>query len=335
MATTFYQFSLLPRELRDQIWHFAMRPHHRGVQIFQIHNPPSHDENRPMSSSFMDYLYSVYEKFTASYWASLMARKDARPWSLGAPLCSKYHKGLDGTLDKNISTYMIDSGLWTACKESRRVIRKHFANPSNSPYGLPEPGRVSHCSGSNPFYFSIWPGSDLLILQIGNFAANKRNTQARISEFLWTPSSPPWLIGSCQEIGIEYDLAWTDASLANDTSIVSPNVILTAILLLLRLPKRRLWLVDTNLKRKAGAPSSYGRDTMQFYASGRKFVQVSLHDMVDNLNEWEYINPVAGGNYEASSIHSAWLANGAARRFPGRHHEDQIGLLGWEDLENS
>ncbi|EXA35763.1 hypothetical protein FOVG_12912 [Fusarium oxysporum f. sp. pisi HDV247] len=349
MATTFHQFPLLPRELRDEIWYSAIRSHHQGVQIFQIHKSPSDEDNGHLSTSLIDHLYDICVRrlglpFMASDQSSSlpMAGEHIRPWYFGAPLESKCYKGLDGSPDKNMSTYMIDSGLWTACKESRRVIRKHFANPSNNPWGRPERGRVSHCSGSNPFYFSIWPGSDLFILQTDNFFDTNCS---RMEAFPGTPNSCPYPVESCCEIGIEYDSELTDSTQEHDLSRGSRDVSLTVGFLLKFLPKRRLWLVDTNLKRKAGAFSSHDSDTKQFYASDKKFVQVPLDKGADNLREWEYIHPVEGGNYWASSIYFASLANEEARNFwappgfttinHGHRLEDQIGLLGWEDLKNS
>ncbi|KAF4947843.1 hypothetical protein FGADI_10122 [Fusarium gaditjirri] len=145
MATAFYLFPSLPQELKDEIWVFALRSHRRGVQIFRVHNSVSEADNEPQG-------------------ASRLLDKVNNSWNFGAPPESKYYKNLDGSPNKNVSAYMIDSGLWTACKESRRVIRKHFADPSNNPRGSSGRALVSYCPGSNPFYLSIWPDSDLIIL---------------------------------------------------------------------------------------------------------------------------------------------------------------------------
>ncbi|KAF4495332.1 hypothetical protein FAGAP_8537 [Fusarium agapanthi] len=250
-----------------------------------------------------------------------------RPCYFGAPLGSKHYKSLDGSSDKNVSTYMIDFGLWTAYKESRRVIRKHFDDPSNNLWGLTERGR---------------PGSDLFILDFESFFDTNWSP---IEAFPGTPESSPCPLECCREIGIQYNSEVTDNNLLQAPSGSWVDMTLTANLLLFFSLERRLWLVDTNLKQKKGAVSSHDSDTMQFYASNRKFVQVPLDKGEDNLTEWEYINPVAGGNFWRSSIHYARRANEVARSFralPGstainnEHRlEDRIGLLGWEELENS
>ncbi|KAF5643550.1 uncharacterized protein FTJAE_3350 [Fusarium tjaetaba] len=342
MATTFHKFPLLPRELREEIWYFAVRSHHRGVQIFQAYKSPSYEGHR--ATSLRNHILRIYRtSMKASFLANGLltpARTSIeynRPWYFGAPLRPKGYVGLEGSLDNIVSTYMIDCGLWTACKESRRVIRKHFANPSNNPWGLPERGSVSYCSGSNPFCLSVWPGSDLFILDFDNFFGTNWGP---IEVFPGTPESSPCPVESCKEVGIVYD-----SIRDNDNPRAWQNVTLAMDFLRLLSLKRHLWLVDTNLKRKRGAASSRDSDTTEFYASDRKFIPVPLEKGEDNMNEWEYLNPVAGGNFRASSIYYAHLANQVAGRLwtspgytavnHGRSPEDWIGLLGWEDLENS
>ncbi|KAF5536992.1 hypothetical protein FMEXI_10128 [Fusarium mexicanum] len=337
MATTFHQFPLLPRELRDEIWYFAIRSHHRGVQIFEIHKSPSYDDNGTQSTSLRDCLLKIYGRSLKSRPGLLpTSGEHIRPWYFGAPLGSKSCESLNVSPDKIVSTYMVDCGLWTACKESRRVIRKHFANPSNNPGGLAECGRVGYCSGSSPFYLSVWPGSDLFILQLDNFFDTN---WSRIEAFAGTPESSPCPVESCREIGIEYD-----SDPEHGTVGIWRDVTFTVNFSFSLSPKQRLWLVDRNLKRKKGAASSHDSDTMQFYASGRKFVPVPLDKGEGNLTEWEYVRPVAGGNFRKSSIYYAWLANEVATnfRFPwptildhGHPSERRIGLLGWDDLEGS
>lgn len=78
------------------------------VQIFRVHNSAPEANNEPRRA------LRVLDEVNNS-------------WHFGAPLESKYYKSLDESPNKNVSAYMIVSGLWIACKESRRVIRKHFA----------------------------------------------------------------------------------------------------------------------------------------------------------------------------------------------------------------
>lgn len=339
MATTFHKFPLLPRELRDEVWCLAIRSRHRGVQIFQLHKTTSPKLDGSGSTPLKDHLLKICKGIVKPFVLAdgsieFMSGEHNRPWCFGAPLESKNYDGRDGSPHKNISTYMIDFGLWTACKESRRVIRKHFANPSNNPWGLPERGRVTYCSGSNPFYLSVWPGSDLFILQFENFSDTN---WSRIEAFAGTPKSSPCPVEPCRDIGIEYDSIWKHSAFGPWYDEIFAADFLFSFSL-----KRRLWLVDTNLKRKKGAALSHDSDTIQFYASDRKFIPVPLNKKEDNLIEWEYINPVEGGHFRASSLYYTWLLNDLAKYLwapatlnHGHRLEDRIGLLGWDDLESS
>ncbi|KAH7195972.1 hypothetical protein DER44DRAFT_675173 [Fusarium oxysporum] len=322
MATAFHLFPFLPRELRDEIWAFAIRPHRRGVQIFRVHNSAAEADIGPQRAS------RVLDEVNNS-------------WHFGAPLESRYYKSLDGSPNKNVSAYMIDSGLWTACKESRRVIRKHFAEHSNNPWGPSGRALVSYCSGSNPFYISIWPDSDLITLQPDNFFPT---SWSRIKTLACTSSPSVYPLEFCRDIGIDYDPAWADTNWVYDFSPGVDDMTSYVAVLFRSFPRRRLWLVDTNLKRKPGASSSHDSQTVQFYANDRKLVQVSLDKGEGNLREWEYIHPVAGGDYRDSSIYFAISANELGRFYDAcpwfindhRHLlGDRIGLLGWEDLKKS
>ncbi|KAH7240369.1 uncharacterized protein BKA55DRAFT_542955 [Fusarium redolens] len=323
MATTFHLFPFLPQELRDEIWAFALRSHHRGVQIFRVHK--STVVVRPGDRNI----------------APMLDERN-NSWHFAAPLESKYYKSLDESPNKNVSTYMIDSGLWTACKESRRVIRKRFAKHSNNPWGPPRRAIVSYCSGSSPFCLSIWPGSDLIILQPDDFFPT---SWSRIVGLAYTPGPYVYPLDSCREIGIEYDPEWGDGLPAYGSSWGSRNMTLAIAHLFSSSPRHRLWLVDTNLKRKADASSVQGGKTMQFYANDRKLVQVSLDKGAHNLREWEYMHPVGNGAYQKSSICFAISANVTARFFEemnrvmsmnyGYRLEGRVGLLGWEDLKKS
>ncbi|KAF5666638.1 hypothetical protein FHETE_6137 [Fusarium heterosporum] len=96
-------FHDLPKELRDRIWNLAIRDDYPGVHIFGSSDQAKKGESRPMTSRG-DRSRDSFEPLWSGYFQNL--KND----------CS----------DENISTYLIDGGLWTACKESRRVMENHF-----------------------------------------------------------------------------------------------------------------------------------------------------------------------------------------------------------------
>ncbi|KAF4418940.1 hypothetical protein FACUT_11661 [Fusarium acutatum] len=102
---SFRRFPDLPKELRDIIWDYATQRKLAGVQIFDLRTPePKNDGGTPNIMT-------------------LGARRSRQ--QLAAPLPSKYFPTLYGsTSTLNVSRYMADIGLWTACKESREVMEK-------------------------------------------------------------------------------------------------------------------------------------------------------------------------------------------------------------------
>ncbi|KAK6215073.1 hypothetical protein QIS74_08092 [Colletotrichum tabaci] len=99
---TFHGFPLLPGEVRNQIWDLAVRPaHFRGVHYFSILEL----ELQEASETF----------------ASQLIWGDAYN-SLGATWLTDDGLSSLGRAPSNPSTYAIDWGLWTACKESRSFM---------------------------------------------------------------------------------------------------------------------------------------------------------------------------------------------------------------------
>lgn len=109
MATSFHQFGDLPWELRDQIWNLAVRPACPGIQIFKLYNREDTGALEKMRIMVLDEDYA-----------------DAH---------HDHQLIIPGSDESNISTYLIDGGLWTACKESRRVMERRFT-PNRKPENI-------------------------------------------------------------------------------------------------------------------------------------------------------------------------------------------------------
>lgn len=105
--TTFYPFSKLPWELRHDIWDLVVRPLDRpGVHIFCV-------EERELDDSEATECDVVCPPILLeSGESNLHIRVPAATMSSGPA--------------GNPSTYMLDGGLWAACKESRAVMEKAF-----------------------------------------------------------------------------------------------------------------------------------------------------------------------------------------------------------------
>ncbi|KAH0425607.1 hypothetical protein CcaCcLH18_10853 [Colletotrichum camelliae] len=109
-AGSFPFFSLLPGEIRNQIWDFSTRPiGARGVQYFSVLQ--SRDATSPIPEVFKRHIVNRTSKYQNQI--------------LAAPLLgneTSYPSWYDG----NRSTYAIDGGLWTACKESRAAMYRRY-----------------------------------------------------------------------------------------------------------------------------------------------------------------------------------------------------------------
>lgn len=113
-SSNFRLFQNLPCELRLQIWEFAIRLDHRtgGLHHFSITTTNQNANEGGLESavvlenfdSIMDYLF--YLAFVPKI------------GGLGRD---------PSILSNNQSAYFWDAGLWTACKESRNVMEKHFS----------------------------------------------------------------------------------------------------------------------------------------------------------------------------------------------------------------
>ncbi|KAL3301742.1 Methyltransferase domain-containing protein [Colletotrichum asianum] len=107
---SFSSFSLLPGEIRDQIWDFSTRPIGvRGVQYFSVLE--SCDNTSPILEVFKRHIVKRTRKDQNQVLAAPLVGKETS--------CPSWYEG-------NRSTYAIDSGLWTACKESRAAMYRHY-----------------------------------------------------------------------------------------------------------------------------------------------------------------------------------------------------------------
>ncbi|KAJ3550311.1 hypothetical protein NM208_g34 [Fusarium decemcellulare] len=102
----FYLFPVLPCELRLKIWELAVRPNDgkRGLHHFSISNSERNIDPsfRLVGTSYQNSCYVI-----------------------AAPSRSPLRRLISGAA-VNSSAYLWDAGLWTACKESREVMKRYF-----------------------------------------------------------------------------------------------------------------------------------------------------------------------------------------------------------------
>ncbi|KAM0544695.1 hypothetical protein ACHAPJ_011682 [Fusarium lateritium] len=328
----FHHFSDLPRELRDEIWKSVIRPTRPGVHVFRIYHSKL---DNATGAQCVAHLYYFHDQH------------------LAAPLWNRYFGNADAHCsDKNVSTYLIDGGLWTACKESRMIMENHFKTSEwksqrkydtmvpvgpGPPKALYKPATF-YFSGKTPHYFTVLPHRDLFVLQADNL---KSIDWANIDHDISIGSSVKGFSGLCH-IALEYDDKWGTQLLEAGYDDVTPIVRILTHLAYGPNGADKIWLIDHNLKRKEDAPvfkeNIKWHDTNVYYASDRRFLDVKCRRWSSKcLDEWEYIQPVVDGDSEGSSI---WFINRLREEIRSAVNPDdtdaetpcEIGLLGWDNL---
>ncbi|KAF5561968.1 hypothetical protein FPHYL_5908 [Fusarium phyllophilum] len=340
----FKRFSELPRELRDQIWSMAIRDDRPGVHIFGQYD--KRNDNVTEGHSLM--------------------RGDWPSDTWAAPSWRRYFENLNEDYsDENISTYLIDGGLWTACRESRLVMERRFEQSKRKIYQrcdsewasrgeLFNKATTGYFDGSPLHGVTVFPRRDLFVLQAEDLSKVDWDWVA----FEAALAYPKEDFGGVQHIAIEYDPKWWEE--ISDKKYVSAGTNIRALIdaaFELNDTSSTLWILDRTLKRKKDAPvfkdkgAKPYRTISTFYASDRKFLEIK--DRYSIWTEWDYIKPLdptpkdswspfvdeCGADvYEFSS---SWefvtrLEDELDYRYDPddteAEHYCQIGLLGWDDL---
>lgn len=294
MPETLHSFSKLPWELRNHIWNLAVRPDYPGAHIFD--------------TLTLESIQGRYIAPTCSPWSrlhiSLLAYKPETIFEESGTNGEENHRSRE---HYNPSTYLIDSGLWTACKESRRVMEQRFEPQEwnrirerrlqctlNRTGPMPEHIDMMPATGyfvaenSERRHFTVFPHRDLFCIR-----------SCSLQSICWgdlhygTP-----IAGSHKgfdtfgHIAVEFDPAWAASvekagfDAAGDTDDVQH--LIEAVFEIMHLDT--LWIVDRTLKRNPNIPLAENR--MIFYQNNCRFVEVSKYD----YERWDNIyDPDSGG----------------------------------------
>ncbi|CAG1976963.1 unnamed protein product [Fusarium graminearum] len=326
--TTFHRFPDLPPELRIQIWKHVIREDKPGVHIF------NHEGPGPMMS------------------------EGWRSWTFTKPLPSHYFNSVRKDVPrKNISTYLIDGGMWTACKESRSIMEGHFRQSecvetisipaeerNNRFHAISEVDKFNMPSTGNfvgsPMHFlTVRPNQDLFVLQV-----------ECLDNVNWDDIGYDHALGSgflaysgIINIGIEFNPDWWDSENKEWDDGVMSTLIDAAHN---AYPVGNIWIIDHGLKRRKDAPafeeatSNNGHSVNAFFASDRALLEVDSR----HLESWT-------DSRTGLSPDDSWQTNNTPLSFAKNLQEDidderdcetdnprrdrypcSIGILGWDDL---
>ncbi|KXH41567.1 hypothetical protein CSAL01_01069 [Colletotrichum salicis] len=145
MASTFHQFGLLPAELRIKIWEYNLRSSAPGFHIFSVKRRPT-----DTVSNRLGHTIPTQARQDRTYVLSnpIYAPEKRCPWPESDP-----------------TTYRVDAGLWSACKESRDIVKKHYTTLASPSSGHSLPAQHSPFTESTSGS-SILPEKDLIIFQV-------------------------------------------------------------------------------------------------------------------------------------------------------------------------
>ncbi len=143
-------FGKLPRELRDEIWDLAIRDDHPGAHFFSI-----------SAGHFSPTVHWTVFGYNDTHGMRQFARL-----LISAPRYSGITAAGPLWTTNNPSTYVRDSGLWTACRESREAIQKSCARSRYALVSNFEPGRTGLLINGEgrKQYFTVFI-QDLIIFQ--------------------------------------------------------------------------------------------------------------------------------------------------------------------------
>lgn len=201
----FNLFSKLPAELRVMIWDFAIRDNSPAAHFF-CHG--AFDRN---------FTVDPERRFPAP------SGRNGRTWRFGLSAPQNSPNNEYSWVDGNPSAYMIDSGLWTACRESReRMIRHFHPNKASSPVMGPLDRQwclESDAPVTLPFRrdngerqeLTIRPSEDLLCLQFAKGPAFYGNILQNLPTFRRRrPGGVGYEATHPRHVAIAFDPEWLE-----------------------------------------------------------------------------------------------------------------------------
>ncbi|ENH75466.1 hypothetical protein FOC1_g10005438 [Fusarium oxysporum f. sp. cubense race 1] len=330
---SFRRFAELPKELQDRIWSLAIRDDHPGVHIFG-----RYDESKKNTS---ESRFLRYDDTMSRTWA--------------APSWRRYFENLNGDRsDENISTYLIDGGLWTACRASRLIMERRFEQSKRKPYEdtYPRYDRTDQafkkattgCFDGTPLHpVTVFPHRDLFVLQsndLNNVDWFFLGSDASMASFAEGFSG-------VMHVALEYDPKWWYETRPQSGSLCMSDDVWEIMEGAFEMwgNVSKLWFIDRSLKRKKDAPAfkekaDNGYEINAFYASDRRFLEVNHNNIHDLEKEWEYIRPVVDKSNDGFSSSLNFIRELELelrdKSYPTSDNYSEpycsIGLLGWDDL---
>ncbi|KAK0641656.1 hypothetical protein B0T16DRAFT_449059 [Cercophora newfieldiana] len=189
MATQFRLFTMLPGELRDMIWDCAIRSAEPGAHFFAT----------------IDVRTVQHKHMFAGSMGELSLFRRAAPQGRTPGFQFRVDKAdtfNHSWTQNNPSAYLIDGGLWTACRESYLAMRRAFPKGDQdvkSSWFLRDRPRAYQHKPRKVQHFTIRPSQDLVIFQ---------QPPGHSEGFNQTLGIDSWGKAGIRNAGIEYHPNW-------------------------------------------------------------------------------------------------------------------------------
>ncbi|KAL7908072.1 hypothetical protein GGI35DRAFT_53283 [Trichoderma velutinum] len=293
MHSRFRQFLDLPLELRLLIWKHALRPldqNRPGAHFFSLIHRTDGDEAMRLSTKCKSF-----------------GNKSCIYYHLAAPKLGS-SKGSHSWTNNNPSAYLWDFGMWSACRESRGVIKAHYKTQGWT-IKKPESDRANtetsvpislQCDGEE-WHFVFHPKRDLVCLQAFDLSTIQ----------LWRSLSRSWVCLSFDglslfnfgNVAIAYDPRWNDIKenleehdirrLYNEQStrgfFIRTITFIDEVSCFHRRNSndRAFWLIDYNLKR-VRFQKEEKKENKIFYSKDQVFTEVDKSLSRRSFSSGEY-----------------------------------------------
>lgn len=288
-GTRFPLFPDFPKELRDFIWELAIQNRNAEplAHIFTISPDASHTA---LTNAMPDPYGIGEERFpfrNSGPWYEWETRVQVPVEVPGSTVGSK-------EMEQNPSGYLLDSGLWSACQESRWVItrtwEKHGPKHFRYPYEIAQTAvTVSFRTGSRTRNITIHPLYDLIILQVPfqelSFDTLITSHMLRLAHMgcygtvfdrICFPYDPAW--GKCMRYDSRMRVSWNSVTLRDGGYGGSLCRFASEILNVAgdSLKTPMVWLLDTSGIQPVDNISytSLVEDREVFIAQGRRYIEV-------------------------------------------------------------
>ncbi|KAK4034713.1 hypothetical protein C8A01DRAFT_38817 [Parachaetomium inaequale] len=278
---TFHLFPLLPKELRDAIWALAIRPERPSAHFFTVFDSSNDAEWSLLSQ------HSIRHPLVKR--CSLAAPQPRRDtFDNDHQQQQQQQQQQFSWIRGNRSAYLIDSGLWTACTESRDAMERLFKvaewDIKRAAMRLPSPIRdlpdasatVSFSSNDEWQRCLTHPKTDLfLLLPFDGEMVDWEDLGRPVPIF---DAVEKFYVG---HIALDYDPGWLMEGDYLDPydSWASPGTIGCVIRAATNQLDwaENLWFVDYRIRRHPGALLTT-TNRHQFHGNGCKFTEVREGD---------------------------------------------------------